>query len=57
MIWWLIALVFPPVTLIYLYIFPFDADRPERRQRINDACFAAACFLYLAVPFLHRFLG
>jgi hypothetical protein len=52
-IWWPLAFLFLPVTLFYLYFFPFDKDRQEGTQRKLDAGFAVVCVMYSAIPFLY----
>jgi hypothetical protein len=53
LVWWLLAFLFPPVTLFYLCFFPFDKDGQERTRYKLDAGFAAACVLYMAIPALY----
>jgi hypothetical protein len=52
-VWWLLAFLFPPVTLFYLFFFPFDKEGQEGTRRKLDAGFAVACALSAAIPVLY----
>jgi hypothetical protein len=55
-VWWIVAFLFPPVTLVYLYFFAPCKDTPKHRRRRLDAGFFAACLLYRLIPILRGFL-
>jgi hypothetical protein len=56
-IWWIVAFLFPPVTLFYIYFFPFKPERNKDAQYRNDICFAVACLSYRLIPALYGLLA
>lgn len=52
LLWWLVAFIFPLPTLIYIYFFPFEKDRPQGLQRKYDACYVVFSLLYWAATSL-----